>query len=418
MGLKQASRAAMPGAEADEVRSLGRYASMKPGRVRVLEHQLAAIMEISRTVSEGHALDDTLSEITETAGSLVRSSAVALILRRVESASGLSVVAATGLSKQFTEDLNHGVPIELGHGPTGLAAHRRRPVTVNDTLTDPIFKPWRAMAIRESFRSLVSVPLMTGRNRRVIGAMNAYRAEPGSWKAGDIGLLETLADHAAIAIQTAQLLEESRRQVHGLSLLVRSLRTQGHEHSNLIHALQGLLSLGEIDEALDLIAGVNRHSADLQSAMAGSIDNAVISGFLSAEAAVVRNSGILLTVDPSSQLTELPHTVTELDAITVIGNLVQNAVEAVSANGTGPRTVSITIRQSPQFVDIAVADNGPGVTSANKERILSPGYTTKPDHVGIGLSLVNGIVTRSLGTIAIDDNDGGGTRVSVRIPNR
>jgi len=84
----------------------------------------------------------------------------------------------------------------------------------------------------------------------VMCVLNAYRAEPSTWTQREIDLLQLLADHAAIAIRTAHLLDDSRRQINGLSLMVRSLRAQTHEHSNRLHAIYGLLLIGETLDAL------------------------------------------------------------------------------------------------------------------------------------------------------------------------
>ena len=50
-------------------------------------------------------------------------------------------------------------PLEVGHGPSGMAAATRRPVPVSDVFKDPIFEPWRDLAARERYRAMVSVPL-------------------------------------------------------------------------------------------------------------------------------------------------------------------------------------------------------------------------------------------------------------------
>ena len=83
-----------------------------------------------------------------------------------------------------------------------------------------MFAPWRDLAIREHYRSLVSVPLRRG---TTIGVLNAYRSSAGEWTQRDVDVLSLLAAHAAIAIKTAHLLDDSRRQINGLSLMVRSI---------------------------------------------------------------------------------------------------------------------------------------------------------------------------------------------------
>jgi signal transduction histidine kinase len=394
----------------------GPVAARRPDR-RAAD-QLAAIKAVSRAVAESKALDDTLPAIARAAASLAGAAAAAIILRRHESATGLSIVGSHGLSEQYARELNRIRPIEVGKGPSGLAVETRAPVTVADVLTDPIFGPWRNLAVKEHYRAMVSVPLQIGSGRRVIGVLNAYRDTPGDWSEEEIDVLVTLGDHAAIAIQTAQLLDESRRQVRGLSLVVRSLRTQGHEHSNLVHAIYGLLSIGEIDEALALISSVDERYKKAYATVAESIDNPIVSGFLIAETVIAGNGGIELGVTRGSRLRGLPPEVTELDAITILGNLLENAIEAVSHMPRRRRRVSVRISDRAGALWIRVRDWGPGIPPERASSVFRSGFSTKGDHVGLGLGLVQSIVTRAGGKISVEQPGGDGVAIAVRIPSR
>jgi signal transduction histidine kinase len=391
-------------------RGRGRRGAQRP------TDQLAAIKAVSRAVSESNALEDTLTAIARTAASLAEAVAAAIILRRHESATGLSVVGSYGLGEQYARELNRIRPIEVGKGPSGLAVATRAPVTVTDVLTDPIFGPWRNLALREHYRAMVSVPLQLGSGRRVIGVLNAYRDAPGEWSDEEVDLLLTLADHAAIAIQTAQLLDESRRQVRGLSLVVRSLRAQGHEHSNLVHAIYGLLSIGEVDEALALISSVDDRYQKAYATVAESIDNPVVSGFLIAETVIAGNGGVELSVSRGSRLHALPPQVTELDAITILGNLLENATEAVSQMPRRRRRISVRISDRGGELQIRVRDWGPGIPLDRVASVFRSGYSTKSDHVGLGLGLVQSIVTRAGGRIDVEQPRGDGVAIAVHIP--
>jgi signal transduction histidine kinase len=379
--------------------------------------QLAAITAVSRAVAESNALEDTLDEIARAAASLARASAAAIILRRHESASGLAVAGSHGLGEEYARELNRICPIEVGKGPSGMAVETRAPVAVADVLTDPIFGPWRNLAVRQHYRAMVSVPLQLGSGRRVIGVLNAYRDRPGDWSGDEVDLLLTLADHAAIAIQTAQLLDESRRQVRGLSLLVRSLRVQGHEHSNLVHAIYGLLSIGEVDEALALISSADDRYQTAYATVAESIDNAVISGFLIAETVIAGNGGVEISVDRRSRLRALPPALTDLEAITILGNLLQNATEAAGQMPMSRRRVSVRISDRGGELLIRVRDWGHGIPAERVASIFRSGFSTKSDHVGLGLGLVQTIVSRAGGSIDVEHPSGDGVAIAVRIPS-
>jgi signal transduction histidine kinase len=373
--------------------------------------ELAAIMAISAAVAESDELDETLGQIARAAAQLVSAQAAAIILRESVSATGLAVAGSYGMSAAYADYLNRRRPIEVGKGPSGLAVEHDAPVAISDVLEDPIFAPWRDLAIREHYRALVSVPLRWG---SVIGVLNAYRAEPGEWKQREVDVLSLLAAHAAIAIRTAHLLDDSRRQINGLSLMVRSLRAQTHEHSNRLHAIYGLLTLGETVEARRLIASVEEGYHSVYGNVTGRIENATLAGFLVAEAAIARESDIELVLDRRSRLLDLPPQLSDLDAITVVGNLVHNAVEAVSTMPRRRRRVSVRILQQPGGrTSFRVRDWGPGVSEGEVERMFRRDRSTKPGHSGIGLALVSSVARRCRGSIDVEHPRGGGLSVTV-----
>lgn len=372
--------------------------------------QVRALTAVSAAVAEGRELDDTLRQIAKTASELVRAKAAAIILRAGEAEDGLSVAGSYGLSEKYSSYLNETKPIEVGKGPSGLAVERGAPVAIADVLETPMFAPWRDLAIREHYRSLVSVPLRRG---TTIGVLNAYRSEPGEWTQREVDVLSLLAAHAAIAIKTAHLLDDSRRQVNGLSLMVRSLRAQTHEHANRLHAIYGMLALGETVEARRLVASVEEGYHSLYGNVTGRIENATIAGFLVAEAAIARESDIDLFLDRRSRLRDLPHQLSELDAITIVGNLVHNAVEAVAAMPRRRRRVSVRIVEQPGRTTFRVRDWGPGVPPEDVEAMFERDRSTKPGHSGIGLALVSSVARRCRGAIDVEHPGGGGLSVTV-----
>lgn len=374
--------------------------------------QLDAIKSISAAVAHGEALDDTLRQIARTAAELVSAQAAAIILREGEMASGLAIAGAYGLGAEYAQHLNATRPLEMGRGPSGVAAQTGRPVCVEDVLLDDSFGPWRRFAVREHYRAMMCVPLRL-EDERVIGVLNAYRSEPGPWSAHDLDLASLLADHAAIAIRTADLLDRSRRQVDGLSLMVRSLRAQAHEHANRMHAIYGLLLLGEVEDARRLVAAVEEGYHSIYGTVTGRIQNATVAGLLIAESAIALQSGIELVLDRRSRLEELPSTLTDLDAVTILGNLLHNAVDAVASEPASRRRVRVTLRQREGETIFRVRDWGPGIAPDTLPEVLRRDYTTKPGHAGLGLHLVNSVVARSGGVLRLEAMRPAGLQVTV-----
>jgi anti-sigma regulatory factor (Ser/Thr protein kinase) len=381
-------------------------------RVSSTADQLAAVMAVSAAVAEAGDLDETLTQIARTAASLVGAKACAVYLRESEIDEKLTVVASYGLSERYVHHLNELQPLVVGHGPSGLAIHRAEPIQIDDIQSDALCEPWRPVAVQERVRAMLSVPLRS-KGSFVMGGLNAYREEPGPWTRAEVDLLSLLCDHAAIAIRTAHLLDHTRRQVEGLSLMVRSLRAQGHEHSNRLHAIYGLLALGEVKMARQMIASIEEGYHSIYGRATTRIENATLAGFLVAESVIALQSGIRLTVDARSRLSKLPPGLDDLDAVTVLGNLIHNAVEAVTEMSPSRRRIAILVLERSGKTVLRVRDWGQGVDAQAAARMFERDYTTKSGHSGIGLSLVESIVKRCRGDIDVESPRGGGASITV-----
>jgi signal transduction histidine kinase len=373
-------------------------------------------MAVSAAVAEAGALDETLDQIAFTAAAVVGAKACAIYLRESEASEELRVVASYGLSKDYVHALNSAQPLVVGQGPSGLAIYRAQPIEVEDILTDPLCEPWRPVARRERVRAMVSVPLRP-KGSPVMGGLNAYREAPGPWTGQEVNLLALFSDHAAIAIRTAHLLDDTRRQVAGLSLMVRSLRAQAHEHSNRLHAIYGLLTLGEAEQARRMIASVEEGYHSIYGRVTGRIENPTLAGFLVAESAIALQSGIQITLDARSRLCRLPDALDDLDALTLLGNLVQNAVEAVAEMPRTRRKVAVRVLQDDDWTTFRVRDWGRGLPADQAARIFDRDFTTKDGHSGLGLSLIQSIVRRCRGVVEVEQFRKSGVAISVRIPS-
>lgn len=102
------------------------------------------------------------------------------------------------------------------------------------------------------------------------------------------------------------------------------------------------------------------------------------------------------------------------DLVTVLGNLVDNAVDACPSGGT----VEVSLRPDEEGTVITVRDDGPGIPEADRDRIFESGWSTKgaAGTRGIGLALVRRIARRRGGDVAVSTSAAQGARFDVRLP--
>ncbi len=100
----------------------------------------------------------------------------------------------------------------------------------------------------------------------------------------------------------------------------------------------------------------------------------------------------------------------------VIGNLVRNAIDAMTEARSPRREITLRTAERDGAVEIEVADTGPGIDAAVAERVFEPFYTTKHDGIGIGLSISRSIVEAHGGHIEIDSTAVGGARLRFSLP--
>ncbi|MGY2065702.1 ATP-binding protein [Blastococcus sp. SYSU DS0619] len=203
------------------------------------------------------------------------------------------------------------------------------------------------------------------------------------------------------------------RELDGQRNLTNTLRAQAHEFSNQLHVVQGLIELDRRDDAVSFIERIGGGRL-LGGAPLTDVADPGVTALLLAKAAVAREQGVRLVLGAGSRL---PAGLGD-DVVTVVGNLVDNAVDAAGHGGE----VHVFVRQDDDgTVLVQVDDDGPGVAPADRDRVFDVGVTTKgrPDGNhgrGIGLALVARIAARRGGTATVTDSPAGGARVSVRLP--
>lgn len=197
-----------------------------------------------------------------------------------------------------------------------------------------------------------------------------------------------------------------------------NLRIMRHEQLNWTATLAGLLHMGRYDEAIRYIEAQSENAQEILDFVSARFCSPRLCGLLLGKYARAREKGVVLEFDPACEITRLPATLSETELMSVIGNLLDNAIEATLLRGSEAGPVEVYIVCSQDELVIEVADHGVGIMQERREDIFTMGVTSKPegDH-GLGLHLVASYVSHAGGSIEVSDNVPTGAVFSVFIPN-
>ncbi|MFP5105976.1 ATP-binding protein [Neobacillus sp. C211] len=196
------------------------------------------------------------------------------------------------------------------------------------------------------------------------------------------------------------------------------LRAQTHEYSNRLYTLLGLIQLGSYKEAIDFISREVDVAQGFISFLMKEIPDPIIAGFILGKVSLSSELKINFTIDRESSFKDVPAEISRDTLVTIIGNLVNNAFDAVRENNKEEKKVSLFLTDLGKELIIEIEDNGKGIDTGLSEQIFQDGFSTKnrQSNAGIGLSLVKEAIRSLGGYITFSSNDGEGTIFTVAIP--
>src|SRR6478672_1352642 len=194
--------------------------------------------------------------------------------------------------------------------------------------------------------------------------------------------------------------------------VTQALRAQAHEFANKLHVISGLLELGKQDKAIEYLGRSHNDAVFANRPLAAGITDHGVQALLIAKSTVCAERGIEIIVSPDSVCTPDASG----DVITVLGNLIDNAVDAAGYDST----VTIRLGESADGGrTIVVEDDGPGVPVPERAKVFEPGVTSKEaegiNSRGFGLALVQRIALRRGGRAEVSSSALGGACFSVAL---
>jgi sensor histidine kinase regulating citrate/malate metabolism len=236
---------------------------------------------------------------------------------------------------------------------------------------------------------------------------------PAMWHGRRLGHVTTLRDRTDLEALTGEL--DSARG------LTEALRSQAHESANRLHTIVSLIELGHTDRALDFATEELQVSQLLTDRVVGSVEEPALTALLLGKAAEAHERGIEFTISPG---VHWPSGVAPVrDVITIVGNLIDNALDAAAGSERERRvTFQSSVEEGPEgpYAAVLVSDTGPGLPEGGVTDAFRRGFSTKgagsAGRRGIGLALVAQTVERLGGELEVKGPPG--ATFHVRLPLR
>ncbi|WP_350278849.1 ATP-binding protein [Kribbella sp. HUAS MG21] len=226
-----------------------------------------------------------------------------------------------------------------------------------------------------------------------------------------LGSVTTLRDRTELA--------QLERELGSFRSSAELLRAQTHEFANQLHTISGLIQIGEYDEVVTYVGALNRYRESLDLTVTRRVHDTTVAALLMAKSSLAAERRVELRVSERTTLLRLEPALSA-DIATVLGNLVDNAVDAAAQSGTplSPAWVEVELRQDATSVEIVVRDSGPGVAPELAQEVFAHGFTTKAaaeGERGIGLAMTRLICRRRGGEVAVTNLLEGGAAFVARM---
>jgi sensor histidine kinase regulating citrate/malate metabolism len=332
-----------------------------------------------------------------------------LVARRVKRQTlGLEPAEITGLV-EHRDAMLHGIR----EGVVGLDL-RGRVTLVNDEAIrllripgDALGRTLEELGVDEELRDALQARAVE-RDRAVgsHGRVLVVNRRPLTSRGRPIGSVTTLRDRTELL--------ELRRELDLTQHVTDTLRAQAHEFDNRLHTIAGLIEIGEAEEAVRFVHRVTSSRSEFSAAVTSAVRDPSVAALLIAKASQAAELGVDLRIAPDSSLPALPEELSG-DVTTVVGNLVDNALDAAAS--AAERWVEVGVGLVDGEVDVVVRDSGPGVPPGMEKEVFRRGVSTKQKGTGergIGLSLVHLLCTRRGGDATASSD--GGSVFTARLP--
>lgn len=198
-------------------------------------------------------------------------------------------------------------------------------------------------------------------------------------------------------------------ELSGARYMLDTLRFFNHEFMNKLHIILGYLQTGQTQQAIEFIMNTSLVSSQAIRETADCVRVSHLCALVIGKMMHASEHGILLTVSRDSSCREEDLLFPADDYATIIGNLLENAIEELSRSNPEVKEITLSIYCRPDCSIITCEDTGSGISPQILPHIWEKGVSSKGDNRGFGLYLVHQLVHKYGGTIQLDTEAGEGS---------
>lgn len=219
------------------------------------------------------------------------------------------------------------------------------------------------------------------------------------------GVLTILIDRSEI--------ERLSDELSGARSMLDTLRAFNHEFLNKLHVILGYLQTGETDKAITFITNSTHVSSQAIRQTADRLRVSQICALVIGKMMHAAELGIKLSVTPDSRCMSNDLLLPLESYITIIGNLLENAIEELSACHKEVLEVTLGVYMTEDCTIITCEDTGRGIPKKLLSHIFDKGVSSKGENRGTGLSLIRQLIDMYHGDVTIDTEENEGTLITV-----
>ena len=203
-------------------------------------------------------------------------------------------------------------------------------------------------------------------------------------------------------------------QLTGVKMYADALRAQSHEFMNRLHVILGMVKMNYHEELEQYITQLVDHQNHEAQQVIKNIKDPALAGFLMGKLSFARENKVEMIIQSDTIIPESQETKTTHELITIIGNLIDNAIDAMC--DLDEKYVKVLLDYEQDILEIRVRDYGTGISLQQFPKLFEKGFSTKGENRGYGLYLVKNSIDQLGGSLQLNVRIKKGTEFIIQIP--